>query len=70
MIELLTIDDVATLLKCKRSSVHNMTRKRGQARYEVPLPVQRLPCGLRFRRSDIENWLDRLAESELVNNRD
>jgi predicted DNA-binding transcriptional regulator AlpA len=70
MIEILTVDDVASLLKCKRSSVYNMTRKRGQVRYEIPLPVLRLPCGLRFRRSDVEDWLDRIAESELVNNRD
>lgn len=55
--ELLTVAEVAALLKCKISSVYNLTRRRGRARYENPVPVLRLPMGLRFRRSSILAWL-------------
>jgi len=55
--EILTVAEVAELLKCKPSSIYNMTRSRGRARYDNPLPVLRLPCGLRFRRSSVLAWL-------------
>lgn len=55
--DLLTVSDLAQLLRCKRSSIFNLTRKRGRARYDHPVPVLRLPCGLRFRRSSIMAWL-------------
>jgi Helix-turn-helix domain len=56
--ELLTVSDLAVILKCKESSVYNLTRTRGRARYDNPVPVLRLPCGLRFRRSSILAWLE------------
>jgi hypothetical protein len=56
--ELLTVADLAAMLKCKESSVYNLTRRRGRARYDNPVPVLRLPCGLRFRRSSILAWLE------------
>ena len=56
--ELLTVSDLAVILKCKESSVYNLTRRRGRARYDNPVPVLRLPCGLRFRRSSILSWLE------------
>jgi predicted DNA-binding transcriptional regulator AlpA len=55
--DILTVAEVAELLKCKPSSIYNMTRSRGRARYDNPLPVLRLPCGLRFRRSSVLAWL-------------
>jgi len=54
--ELLTVNDVAQLLRCKPSSVYNLTRKRAR-RYEHQIPVLRLPCGLRFFQSSIMQWL-------------
>jgi Helix-turn-helix domain len=57
--EILTVSDVAALLRCKPSSVYNLTRKRAR-RYDNPIPVLRLPCGLRFKRSSIMTWLDSL----------
>jgi hypothetical protein len=44
--EIFTVADLAALLKCKPSSVYNLTRRRGRARYEHPVPVLRLPCGV------------------------
>jgi len=55
--DILTIAEVAELLKCKKSSIYNLTRHRGQARYDNPIPVLRLPMGLRFRRSSVLAWL-------------
>ncbi len=56
--EIMTVADVAALLKCKSSSIYNMTRRRGRQRYDHPIPVMRLPCGLRFKRSSVLAWLD------------
>jgi len=55
--ELLTVTDLAAILKCKQSSVYNLTRKRS-VRYARQLPVLKLPCGLRFKRSSVMAWLD------------
>jgi predicted DNA-binding transcriptional regulator AlpA len=56
--EILTVEDLAKWLKVSKRSVYEMTRDRGQQRHEIPLPILRLPVGLRFRRIDIERWLD------------
>jgi predicted DNA-binding transcriptional regulator AlpA len=55
--EILTVSEVAEILRCKPSSVYNLTRSRGIARYDNPIPVLRLPMGLRFRRSSVLAWL-------------
>lgn len=56
--DVMTVAEVAELLRCKPSSVYNLTRRRGAARYENPIPVLRLPMGLRFRRSSVLAWLE------------
>jgi hypothetical protein len=55
--DILTVAEVAKIIRCKPSSVYNLTRKRGIARYAHPIPVIKLPCGLRFRRSSVLAWL-------------
>lgn len=55
--DILTVAEVAEILKCKPSSIYNLTRRRGRARYGNPIPVLRLPMGLRFRRSSVLAWL-------------
>jgi len=64
--EILTVEDLAKWLKISKRSVYEMTRERGQQRHEIPLPVLRLPCGMRFLRSDVEAWIRRCAESGSV----
>jgi predicted DNA-binding transcriptional regulator AlpA len=61
--ELLTIEECAALLKVTPRSVYEMTSSRGRARRQHPLPVLRLnsKC-LRFRRQDIEAWLELIAK--------
>ncbi len=61
--ELWTVSDLATFLKCKESSVYNLTRKRS-VRYAHELKVLRLPMGLRFRRRDVNEWLDKMAQRD------
>jgi len=55
--DILTVTEVAEMLKCKPSSIYNLTRHRGRARYDSPIPVLWLPMGLRFRRSSVLAWL-------------
>jgi predicted DNA-binding transcriptional regulator AlpA len=55
--EILTVAEVAEIIRCKPSSVYNLTRKRGAARYAHPIPHIKLPCGLRFRKSSVIEWL-------------
>jgi predicted DNA-binding transcriptional regulator AlpA len=59
--EILTVEDLAKWLKVSKRSIYEMTASRGQQRHENPVPILRLPVGLRFRRSDIEQWLNRCA---------
>jgi len=65
--EILTLEDVAEILRCKKSTVYEMSRHRSQLRYKNPLRFLRLPCGLRVRKQDLIDWLDRLAEEAQVN---
>ena len=63
MTELLTPDEVAALLKVKRSKVYELSNERtrsGDLRTN-PLPSLRLGSALRFRKSDVEAWLELLA---------
>lgn len=55
--DIMTVAEVADLIRCRPSSVYNLTRKRGAARYAHPIPVIKLPCGLRFRKSSVLKWL-------------
>jgi predicted DNA-binding transcriptional regulator AlpA len=61
--EILTVADVASVLKMSRRQIYEMTRHRGQVRLDHPIPTLRINGNLRFRRSDIEDWLDQLARA-------
>ena len=64
MPEILTISEVADLLKMKVSQVYSMTSARGRARMSAPIPILRLNGNIRFRRQDILEWLDRCAKED------
>ena len=66
MSEILTIDEVAAWLKMTRGQVYTMTRKRSQSRMEVPFPVLRINGNLRFRKSAVEDWLEKIAQLQEV----
>ena len=60
--EVMTVNDLAKALQLSRSQIYDLTRTRGQVRNEIPLPVLRINSNLRFRKSDVELWLDALAK--------
>ena len=60
--EIWTVDELAAFLKCSKRSVYELTRRRGQC-HEIPLPVLRLFCGMRFRRSDVEQWIQQCVDA-------
>lgn len=64
--EILTVEDLAKWLKVSKRSVYEMTASRGQQRHENPVPILRLPVGLRFLRRDIEAWLERCSQAGRV----
>ena len=63
-LEILTLAQVAQLLQMSTSQVYTMCRARAQARMPVPLPVIRINGNLRFRRRDIEIFIEKLAQKE------
>jgi predicted DNA-binding transcriptional regulator AlpA len=61
--EILTVGEVATMLRLSKSQVYEMTKPRtrsGDVR-EHPLPVLRKGSALRFIRKDVEDWVDKLV---------
>jgi predicted DNA-binding transcriptional regulator AlpA len=61
--EILTVDELATLLKMSKRQVYEMTstRTRTGAMKKNPVPVVRINGNLRFRKVDVEAWLAKLA---------
>jgi excisionase family DNA binding protein len=63
MTEILTVAELATLLKMSKTQVYEMTKTRtrtGSMR-EHPLPVLRINGNVRFRKSDVEAWIEKLV---------
>ena len=62
--EILTIDELAALLKMTRRQIYTMCeiRTRNGAMKDHPLPVLKINGNLRFRKSDVDSWLMLLAE--------
>jgi excisionase family DNA binding protein len=56
--ELLTVSEIAGLLKVPASWVYERTRRRGTAR----MPHVRLGKYLRFSATEVKNWLQNLRE--------
>ena len=61
--EILTVAELAAMLKISKSKVYELTNERtrtGDVR-DHPLPVLRIGGSVRFRKSYVDAWLDRLA---------
>lgn len=54
---LLTVDDLCKLLCLKKSYIYNLT-------FQRKIPFLKIGRHLRFRKSDIEAWLERLNEPD------
>jgi predicted DNA-binding transcriptional regulator AlpA len=59
----LTADGVASLLKISKRHVYELTQPRTKSgdERENPLPVLRIGKSVRFRKSDVEAWIEKLA---------
>lgn len=60
--EILTVAEVAAILKVPRSSIYEWTRFRTHQR--VPLPHRKVGKYLRFLRSEIDAWLVGLPQAK------
>jgi predicted DNA-binding transcriptional regulator AlpA len=63
MSTVLTISDLAGILKMKPSQIQTMCRARSRARMEFPIPVLKLNGNTRFLLADIEAWLQKTKTS-------
>jgi predicted DNA-binding transcriptional regulator AlpA len=64
MTEILTIEELAALLKMTRGQVYTLTRSRSRVRMDHPIPILKINGNVRFRRRDIEGWLELVAKEE------
>ena len=66
MLDILTVTEVAFLLRISKSKVYELTngRTRSGDTRDNPLPVVRFGSCVRFRRSDVETWIEKLASNE------
>jgi predicted DNA-binding transcriptional regulator AlpA len=65
--EILTAEDLATWLRVSPRQVYELSRNRSQVRGRHPLPSIKIHKKmLRFRRSDIEQWLNKCADAGRV----
>lgn len=62
--EILTIDELAKMLKVDPAKVYEITRKRFSRRRGFPLPKFRVGRELRFRRRDVEQWIEQSLKDE------
>lgn len=61
--EILTVAELAAMLKMSKGQIYEMTRARtrdGNMR-DHPLPVLRINGNVRFRKSDVEDWVEKLV---------
>jgi excisionase family DNA binding protein len=61
--EILTVAELAAMLKMNKRQVYEMTKRRtrtGSMR-ENPIPVLKINGNVRFRKSDIEDWIEKLV---------
>jgi excisionase family DNA binding protein len=61
--EILTADEVAAWLKISKGQVYEMSKERtrtGEVRSN-PIPSLRIGSSVRFRKSDVEEWIEKLV---------
>lgn len=63
--EILTLRDVARILRCRTKQIYELTRRRLQERLPKPLPVFTIHSKMkRVRRKDLMDWLDELVKEQ------
>jgi hypothetical protein len=65
--DVLTLRDVARILRCHTKQVYELTRTRSQERSPLPLPVFTIHSKMkRVLRKDLKAWLDALRKTQRV----
>jgi excisionase family DNA binding protein len=66
MNEILTIDELAAMLKMSKGQIYEMTKARTRtgSMKSNPLPVLKINGNVRFRKTDVDSWLAKLAERQ------
>ena len=61
--EILTVAELAAMLKMSKTQVYEMTRVRTRsgAMRQHPIPAMKINGNIRFRKGDIEAWLEKLV---------
>jgi predicted DNA-binding transcriptional regulator AlpA len=65
--EILTVDELATLLKMTKRQIYTLTETRSRMSGSMkthPLPSMKINGNLRFRRAAIEEWLLKVEANE------
>ncbi len=64
--EILTIDELAALLKMSKRQIYTMceARTRNGSMKTHPLPVLKINGNLRFRKPDVDSWLAKLLQGK------
>ena len=64
--EILTVQEVASLLKMSKRQVYTIceTRTRTGSIRDHPLPVLKINGDISFRKADVDSWLGKLAEGK------
>ena len=70
MTELLTVDELAALLKMTKGQVYEMTKERTRtgAMRDNPIPYLKINGAVRFDKAAIEQWIQTLATKKRDNN--
>jgi excisionase family DNA binding protein len=63
MTEILTVAELAAMLKMNKRQVYEMTKERTRsgAMRDNPIPFLKINGNVRFRKSDIEDWIEKLV---------
>lgn len=63
MTEILTVTELAAMLKMSTGQVYEMTRARTRSgtMRDNPIPALKINGNVRFRKSDVEDWIEKLV---------
>jgi predicted DNA-binding transcriptional regulator AlpA len=61
-VDILTIEQLGELLSMNKRQIYALTSARTRARMQTPLPLIRINGNVRFRKSDVELWLEQLSK--------
>ncbi|HEY6766535.1 MAG TPA: helix-turn-helix domain-containing protein [Candidatus Sulfotelmatobacter sp.] len=66
--DILTITELAALLKMSKGQIYEMTKERTRtgSMKNNPLPVLKINGNLRFRRQDVDEWAARLVKGKVA----